>query len=154
CLMIFLSEFADAPLLVCRLIRKLMRVRQADYLKNYADSDVLRAAQIRKMMDREIHRMHAFVRFQQGTDGFCYALVDPDFDELPRFDARFVGRFADMGWWLLDVRRGYGAAYDGMRVRLLDSLGAVLDPLRAQRADARLAGRETAFQDMWKAYFT
>lgn len=154
CLMIFLSEFADAPLLVCRLIRKLMRVRQADYLKNYADSDVLRAAQIRKMMDREIHRMHAFVRFQQGQDGFWYALVDPDFDVLPLLDDHFVRRFADMGWRIFDVRRGYGIAYDGEQVRLIDSLGAVLDPLRAQLDEARLDGRETAFQEMWKAYFT
>ena len=105
------------------------------------------------MMDREIHRMHAFVRFQQAQDGFWYALVDPDFDVLPLLDDHFVRRFADMGWRIFDVRRSYGIAWDGEQVRLIDSLGAVLDRLRAQLDEARLDGQETAFQEMWKACF-
>src|SRR5690606_10577400 len=79
---------------------------------------------------------------------------DPDFDVLPLLDDHFVRRFADRGWRIFDVRRGYGIAYDGEQVRLIGSLGAVLEPLRAQRDEARLDGRETAFQEMWKAYFT
>src|SRR5690606_9906491 len=148
-LMIFLSEFADAPLLVSRLIRKLMRASQAAYLKNYPATDVLRAPQIRRMMDREINRMHASVPSHQGQAGVWYALVDRDFAVVPLLDDHFVRRFADMGWRIFDVRRGYGIAYDGEQVRLIDSLGAVLDPLRAQLDEARLDGRETAFQEMW-----
>src|SRR5690606_29319834 len=92
CLMIFLSEFADAPLLCVRLAHYLMRVRQPDYLKSYAASVVMRAAQIRKMMDREILRLHPFVRFQQGHHGFWYALVDHCFDVLTLLDYHFVRR--------------------------------------------------------------
>lgn len=153
CLKIFLSELDDANLLVYRLIRKLMRVKHADFLKNYADDDVLRAAQIRKMMGREIHRMHAFVRFQKARDGVYYALIDPDFDVVPLLDDHFVRRFADMSWRIFDVRRQYGIAYDGEAVSLIHSLGDIIDPTRAQLDEARLDAQEKAFQGLWKVYF-
>ena len=153
CLMIFLSEFDDANLLVWRLIRKLMRVKSAGFLGNYADSDVLRAAQIRKMMSREIHRMHAFIRFQKAHDGAYYALIDPDFDVVPLLDDHFVRRFADMRWHIFDVRRQYGIAYDGVTVRLIASLDGLLDTRRAQLNEAMLDEQEQAFQGLWKTYF-
>ncbi len=153
CLMIFLSEFIDANLLVYRLIRKLMRVRNPEFLANYADADVLRAAQIRKMMGREIHRMHAFIRFQKARDGAYYALIDPDFDVLPLLDDHFVRRFADMQWRIFDVRRQYGIAYDGQSVHLIDSLDGIIDPTRLQLDDAALDEQEQAFQGLWKVYF-
>ena len=152
CLMIFLSELDDANLLVYRLIKKTMRVRNADFLGNYAD-DVLRAAQIRKMMGREIHRMHAFIRFQKANDGAYYALIDPDFDVVPLLDDHFVRRFADMRWHIYDVRRKYGIAYDGDAVRLIDSLDGLIDEARAQLEDTVLDEQEMAFQNLWKVYF-
>lgn len=153
CLMIFLSEFGDANLLVYRLIRKIMRARGADFLGNYADNDVLCAAQIRKMMGREIHRMHAFIRFQKAADGAYYALIDPDFDVVPLLDDHFVRRFADMQWRIFDVRRHYGIAYDGQAVRMIDSLGGFIDDTRAQLDEAMLDKQEKAFQGLWKVYF-
>lgn len=153
CLMIFLSELDDANLLVYRLVRKLMWVKNADFLKNYADDDVLRAAQIRKMMGREIHRMHAFVRFQKASDGIYYALIDPDFDVIPLLDDHFVRRFADMSWRIFDVRRQYGIAYDGKAVSLIDSLDGIIDPVLAQLDETILDEQEKAFQALWKVYF-
>lgn len=153
CLMVFLSEFEDANLLIWRLIRKLMRVKNAEFLGNYADNDVLRAAQIRKMMSREIHRMHAFIRFQKARNGAWYALIDPDFDVVALLDDHFVRRFADMHWHIFDVRRRYGIAYDGEAVRLIDSLDGLIDDTRAQLNDAVLDEQEQAFQGLWKVYF-
>lgn len=153
CLMIFLSEFDDANMLVYRLIRKIMRVQRADFLGNYADTDVLRAAQIRKMVAREIHRMHAFIRFQKAQNGSWYALIDPDFDVVPLLDDHFVRRFADMHWHIFDVRRRYGIAYDGQTVRLIDSLDDLIDNSRPQLDDAALDEQEKAFQSLWQLYF-
>lgn len=153
CLMIFLSEFDDANLLVWRLIRKLMRVKSAEFLGNFADDDVLRAAQIRKMMSREIHRMHAFIRFQKARNGAYYALIDPDFDVVPLLDDHFGRRFADMHWHIFDVRRQYGIAYDGQSIQLIDSLGSLVDGTRAQLDEAMLDAQERAFQGLWKTYF-
>ena len=153
CLMIFLSEFDDANLLVSRLIRKLMRVKSAEFLGNYADDNVLRAVQIRKMMSREIHRMHAFIRFQKAHDGAYYALIDPDFDVVPLLDDHFVRRFADMHWHIFDVRRQYGIAYDGKEIRLINSLHGLMDTSRAQLDEAMLDEQEQAFQGLWKTYF-
>lgn len=153
CLMIFLSEFDDANLLIYRLVRKIMQVKSAAFLGNYADRDVLRAAQIRKMMGREIHRMHAFIRFQKARDGAYYALIDPDFDVVPLLDDHFARRFADMHWHIFDVRRQYGIACDGYSVRLIDSLAGIIDDTRAQLHDAVLDEQEKAFQGLWKVYF-
>lgn len=153
CLLLFLSEFEDANLLVWRLIRKLMQAKNADFLKNYADADVLRAVHIRKMMGREVHRMHAFVRFQKALDGAYYALIDPDFDVVPLLDDHFVRRFADMRWRIFDVRRHYGIACDGGSVQLINSLDGIIDPVRAQLDGNCLDAEEQAFQGLWQIYF-
>lgn len=153
CLLLYLSELDDAPLLVYRLIRKIMRVKHAGFLGNFADPDVLRAAQIRKMLGREVHRMHAFVRFQRARDGGWYALIDPDFDVVPLLDDHFVRRFADMRWHIFDVRRGYGIAFDGRVVSFIDSLDGLIDPTLAQLDETVLDEQERAFQGLWKVYF-
>jgi probable DNA metabolism protein len=151
-LKIFLSEFPDANMLVFRLVRKLMYIKKADFLKNYADADVLRAAQISKMINREVHRMHAFVRFQKLKSGEYIALVDPDFDVMPLLDDHFVRRFADMAWTIFDTRRGYGIYFDTKAVEYILNIPADFDE-REQVANEFLDEKEKAFQALWKAYF-
>jgi probable DNA metabolism protein len=151
-LKVFLSEFTDAPMLVYRLIKKLMRLKNPAFLKNYADADVLRAAQISKMINREVHRMHAFVRFQKLHSGDYLALIDPDFDVMPLLDDHFVRRFADMTWTIFDTRRGYGIYFDKTTVTYVRNIPADLD--ESERiANQYLDDKEKAFQALWKAYF-
>lgn len=154
CLKLFLSELDEANLLIFRLVKNLMRHKHASYLSNYADPDVLRATQIIKMMNREIHRMHAFVRFQKAADGSYYALIDPDFDVIPFLDDHFKRRFADMQWCIFDVRRQYGIRYNGQEIVYVDDLGSVLDTNRAQLHEHALDDMEKAFQGLWQVYFT
>lgn len=148
----FLSEFPDANMLVYRLVRKLMALKRGDFLKNYGDADVLRAAQISKMINREVHRMHAFVRFQKLQCGDYLALVDPDFNVMPLLDDHFVRRFADMAWTIFDTRRGYGIYYDKTSVSYVTEIPADLDESE-KIADEFLDQNEKAFQALWKAYF-
>lgn len=152
CFKIFQSELEEAPLLIYRLIKQLMQVKRRDFFSRYANQDVLRAAQIIKMMGREIHRMHAFVRFQKLHDGQYCALIEPDFNVLPFLDDHFVRRFADMHWRIFDVRRHYGIEYDGQVVRLITQLSE-LDVECAQLHEDCLDEYEKAFQGLWQQYF-
>lgn len=151
-LKIFLSELPEKNLLVYRLVKKLMLLKRPDFLKNFADQDVLRAAQISKMINREVHRMHAFVRFQKLVSGDYIALIDPDFDVLPLLDDHFVRRFADMTWTIFDTRRGYGIYFDKQSIDYVAELPVDLDESE-QVASDNLDTQERVFQALWKAYF-
>jgi probable DNA metabolism protein len=50
---------------------------------DYGNADVLMVQQVSKKVEREKHRMEAFVRFQLTKDGLYYALIQPDYNVLP-----------------------------------------------------------------------
>lgn len=151
-LKVFLSEFPDANMLVYRLVRKIMSLKKGSFLKNYADPDVLRAAQISKMINREVHRMHAFVRFQKLQSGEYLALIAPDFNVMPLLDDHFTRRFADMAWTIFDTRRGYGIYFDKQSVEYVRDISVDLDE-SDNISNQFLDEQEKAFQALWKAYF-
>lgn len=109
---IFLSELPQREMLIYHLIREIIQKGDESILENYANPHVLRAAKIEKMMHREVHRMHAFVRFQKSRTGLFYAAIDPDFNVLPLIGDHFERRYADQPWLILDTRRHYGLHYD------------------------------------------
>jgi DNA polymerase len=69
-----------------------------------ADPLVHRLHQMQKAVRREVHRMHAFVRFRElTTDGgeYLVAWFEPEHFIVPRAAPFFVDRFANMRWSLL-----------------------------------------------------
>lgn len=50
-----------------------------NYLNNFGDEKVLYYHKAIKKVSRERHRMQAFIRFQQSSDGLFFAIIDPDF---------------------------------------------------------------------------
>lgn len=154
CYKTFLSELEDANLLIWRVVRLLMHTRDGDILSNYGNTDILRLRQIVKMMDREIHRMHAFVRFQEAASGRYYAIIEPDFDVLPLLDDHFQHRFADMEWTIFDARRGYGLAFDKNACSFVDNIDEILNAELGQLDERHLADHEKAFQGLWHTYFS
>lgn len=109
---IFLSELPLSEMLVYELIQAIIRQGDESILENFANPHILRAAQIEKMIYREVHRMHAFVRFQKSQDGLFCAVIDPDFNVLPLIGDHFERRYADQSWLIFDTRRHYGLYYD------------------------------------------
>jgi probable DNA metabolism protein len=93
----------------------------------------------------EVHRMHAFVRFERRAGDLFVARVRPDFHVLPLLPPHFTARYPAQRWAIADVGRG---------LALLHEHGA---PLRFALADALdalpHADDEGAFQRMWQAYF-
>jgi probable DNA metabolism protein len=103
-----------------------------------------------RMVGREVHRMHAFVRFSDAVevDGEerYVAFVEPECDVLPLIGAHFKRRFPAMRWTILDTRRRYGLVWNGTALRIADDLP---EALWRQAA----APRATESERLWRAYF-
>lgn len=147
----YLSEHPDAYSHLFELSCTLF-LTAAGAEKNYGDPHVLAVAQYAKKVEREKHRMEAFIRFQQTADGYYYCGIDPDFNVLPLIMGHFKARYADQQWIIYDVKRGYGLHYDLEDVTEIHFSGE--DQLKFKKpADHLLSEPEAHYGNLWKAYF-
>ena len=79
---------------------------------NYGNEHVMALFKYAKSVEREKHRMEAFIRFQKTGDNLFYAGVDPDFNVLPLISDHFKNRYADQQWIIYDLKRKYGLHYN------------------------------------------
>ncbi|WP_243732513.1 TIGR03915 family putative DNA repair protein [Pedobacter metabolipauper] len=79
---------------------------------NYGNAHVLALSQTAHKVEREKHRMEAFIRFEHTADGMFYCGIDPDFNVLPLIMNHFKNRYADQRWIIYDLKRHYGLYYD------------------------------------------
>ncbi|HKG06024.1 MAG TPA: TIGR03915 family putative DNA repair protein [Pedobacter sp.] len=119
---------------------------------NYGNEHVLRIAKTARMVEREKHRMEAFIRFRQLKDGMFYCAVDPDFNVLPLIMKHFKDRYADQQWIIYDISRHYGICYDMKKV----------EEVHLERSDERALKKpgmanldvdEDLYASLWKNYF-
>lgn len=148
---VFLSEKLDREMLIFRSIELLLSKPSA-VKGNYRNPHLLRVKQINKEISREVHRMHAFVRFQRLADDIWFAAIEPDFDVMPLIGQHFEKRYADQKWVIYDVRRKYGLHYD---LQQMDFVELDLDKsLNAGKLTANvLHHEELDYQELWKEYF-
>lgn len=148
----FLSEISGVENTIFELIKKIVSYNHPSILQNFADEHVLNAMQIDKMINREVHRMHAFVRFQQTTENLYCAAVDPDFNVLPLIGEHFAKRYVDQRWIIMDTRRRRALFYNLQTVVFTVPGEPVFD-----LAEIVLKGGEGAvenhYQSLWKQYF-
>ena len=141
-------------MLVYQVIQAIIQKGDASVLENFANPFILKAAQIEKMMHREVHRMHAFVRFQKSKDGLFYAAIDPDFDVLPLIGDHFERRYADQSWLIFDAKRHYGLYYDQTTMSFVSADDPILKiNVEALEDDSFQDEREREYQALWKNYF-
>lgn len=79
---------------------------------NYGHESVMAISKMDKSVNREKHRMKAFIRFQETSDGIFYAPIEPDYNVLPLISNFFKNRYADQKWIIYDLKRKYGLYYD------------------------------------------
>lgn len=151
---IFLSELPLCEMLVYQLVLAIIQKGDGTVLENFANPHILKAAQIEKMIHREVHRMHAFVRFQKSRNGFFYAAIDPDFNVLPLIGEHFEKRYADQSWLIFDTRRHYGLYYDQdvMKFACADDPVFSINPLLLQDESFQ-DEKEKQYQALWENYF-
>ena len=120
--------------------------------RNFANADVLLINQTAKKVDREKHRMKAFIRFQKTKDELYYAVVQPDFNVLPLIEKHFSERYADQRWLIYDVRRKYGLYYDLQTVEevQINFTENINDKPALQTIYDE---KEDLYQSLWQTYF-
>ena len=84
--------------------------------QNFGHPAVIAVTKMDKSVNREKHRMKAFIRFQETADGIFYAPIEPDYNVLPLISNFFKNRYAGQRWIIYDVKRKYGLYYDLSKV--------------------------------------
>lgn len=129
--------------LLYRLLWRLQRERRL--LDIASDPDVMKVAAFAKAVRRDIHKMHAFVRFRTvplPDDAESEAFVawfEPDHHIVERAAAFFKKRFANMHWSILTPK---GSVHWDRR--------ALSFSAPRSRADAPA---EDALDDWWRVYY-
>lgn len=152
-LYVHFSELPGAESLILSAVRQAVKQQTGDnVMLNYANGDIMAISKICKSVEREIHRLHAFVRFEKLSDGTFYAKVQPDFNVLPLGFKFFTDRYQDQKWMIYDVKRQFGVAYDLMETTFFQPEGAMLAALGDPRSIHH--DEEAAYQRLWQRYFT
>jgi probable DNA metabolism protein len=115
---------------------------EPDLLKITIDDDVNLAMKMDKAVRRDIHKMHAFVRFRKVTDDIGEQMVAwhrPDHLIVPNVGPWFARRFAAMRWTILTPDAS--VAWD------------LQDLEYGPGVPASAAPRADAVEDLWKAYY-
>lgn len=132
------------PLRHALLYRVLWRIveGEADLLDFDADPEVRRLREREKAVRRDVHKMHAFVRFREvpGEPGAFVAWYEPDHCVVDLAAPFFVRRFASMRWAILTPYRR--AVWNGAAL-VLDAGG--------DRADVPA---DDAGETLWRRYYT
>ena len=151
-LLVYLSEMPNAGNLILSAVRQSVKNPEQNILQNFGDRDIMDIAKICKSMSREIHRLHAFVRFEKLEDGMFFAKVEPDFNVLPVSLKFFRDRYADQKWMIYDLKRKFGVIYDLNSTEFFypenDQLYALENSRNMHHEE------EKKYSRLWQRYFT
>ena len=148
----FLSELPHIEDILLHFIRRTLSEKRC-VANDFADPDILKIAQAVKMVRREKHRMDAFVRFRLTKDKLYFATIFPDFNVLPLNAKHFKNRYADQKWLIYDLKRKYGIYYDLKDVNYV-KMQLSKEINNTSKEALYFSQEDTAFQDLWKNYFT
>lgn len=121
--------------------------------KNYGNPFVLSLSQTARKVEREKHRMEAFIRFQHTADGIFYCGIDPDFNVLPLIMNHFKNRYADQQWIIYDIKRNYGLFYDLEKVEEIKLDFKDQNTKASLSTPSVLSEKEGLYAVLWKDYF-
>lgn len=141
---IFLSELPAKEKIIDLYLEEIL-YSPINIEKDFTKPIILQVRSICKKMDREVHRMHAFVRFKKDENDIYTAEVEPDFNILPLIGEHFEKRYADQLWFIFDRKRNYGIFYDLREIRFIE-----LFNLSSQ---SNIPVEENDFSLLWKSYY-
>lgn len=147
----FLSEQQKIEMLILHFIQQAMS-STTSVLENYRDEKILKLHEINKKIGREVHRMHAFVRFQKTKDDIFTSLIEPDFNVLPLIGSHFEKRYPAMRWLIYDTKRHYGLYYENYKSQFITFEEKDHQQLTHLSKDI-LVAEEMDYQRLWKSYF-
>lgn len=147
----FLSEKVGVENILLDYICKLFADNTAVF-GNFTDPSVLKLSKIVKSVEREKHRMDAFIRFKLTKDNIYFATIEPDFNVLPLISKHFEDRYADQQWIIYDLKRNKGLYYN---LNIVENITLELKPeaLKTKGTDVLFTQEELAYEELWKNYF-
>lgn len=150
-LRVYLSEKEEAERLILSAIQLSLQFPTENILDNFGNPDILDIAKINKSISREVHRMHAFVRFEKLQDEVFFAKIEPDFNVVPLIVTHFKNRYRDQKWMIYDLKRHYGIFYDLEDVQFFEP--ALEQTQQLKRTENILHEEEIQYQKLWQRYF-
>ena len=146
----YLSEIPEALNSLFHFITYLFQ-NQPGREYDYGNEHVLIIAKTARKVEREKHRMEAFIRFQQTADDIFYCGIEPDFNVLPLISKHFRDRYADQQWVIYDLKRGYGLHYD---LNTVEEIKIDVAPnLKGCSIANLMNSKEKEYAILWKDYF-
>lgn len=146
----FLSENLDLEKHLFEVIKYILKFPNKNIMNDFSNPSVVQLHKFTKSVAREKHRMEAFVRFEELSNGVYFAKIAPDFDVLMLILNHFKNRYQDQHWIIYDISRNYGLYYDLDKVEVI-SLEIDLRTLKIETK--LLSDRELKYQDLWIEYF-
>jgi len=146
---IFLSEQDGVELKLIHLIKYILSGNRTK-IKDFSDPIIVDLHRIKKMINREVHRMHAFVRFQETKDDMWACEINPDFNVLPLIGKHFKDRYPALEWLIIDTNRQYGIHYAEDTIEYVTFDGVAKDHRISSDV---ITSQESLYQEMWKQYF-
>ena len=146
----WLSEEPGSDELIFRYIRKVFDV--SEFMEtDLTDPDIDAMRRMANSVSCEASLLRGMARFQKTAQGVYFAAIGPKHNCLTLLLPHFRDRFHDRQWLLYDLKRGYGAYFDGRdcHVAFLPEEGHTGGKL----CDELLAEDEKLFQALWKGYF-
>ena len=148
---VYFSENPELERLILSAIRYSIKNPTQNILQDFANEDIMNIAKICKSMGREIHRMHAFVRFEKLQDEVYFSKIEPDFNVLPLSVKFFKDRYQDQKWMIFDLKRNYGVFYD---LKEMDFFYPTENQhYEFKKIENLLHEEETKYQKLWQRYF-
>lgn len=149
-LKVYFSEDGHLERLIFSAIRQSIENPDQNILQNYADDAILDISKLVKSVNRERHRMTAFVRFEKMKDGVYFAKINPDYNVLPLIRKHFKDRYQDQKWMIFDLKRNYGIFYD---LETCDFFYPK-ENFGFKDIEEQFHEEESFYQRLWQRYFT
>jgi len=131
--------------LLYRVLWRLTHGGERDLLRIASDADVARLQAMRKAVGRDVHKMHAFVRFKKvgedaetGRERFV-AWFEPDHRIMPLAAPFFRKRFAGMDWTIFTPTGS--AHWDGKSLQHGPGVASMQAP------------DDMELEELWKSYY-
>jgi len=124
-----------------------------DILHNFGDEKVLQFNQALQKVNRERHRMKAFIRFQKSSNSHYVAVIEPDFNVLPLIIDFFRQRYADQVWLIYDKKRRYGIYYNLQTVTEVTLDVQETKTLQKSSESIFVDPQDANYENLWCSYF-
>lgn len=150
-LMVYFSEQINLEHLILTALQHSLKNPGQNILQDFGSDEILDIAKVCKSVSREVHRMHAFVRFEKLQDDVYFAKIEPDFNVLPLIISHFKNRYQDQKWMIFDLKRHYGIFYDLEKVEFFHPENPASQNFK--KTEHLLHEEEVAYQKLWQRYF-